>query len=233
MARGRRPRHVIARSFGPWFPAWLWRLGTRLNGAAAPALSRYSAINPKRASELQVEARAKSRQLDLAFRPSKSAFDMRLRALGQIGDGAYRKGGLAAWGVDDRDPTADRRLVEFCLGTPTDMFMRGGEPRWLARRALADRLPREVLDASARGYQAADWHEGLTAHRGDVAAELRRLEASTAADRALDLPRLEKLVADWPTGGWERIDVREAYRLALLRGISAGHFLRRATGSNA
>ena len=89
-----------------------------------------------------------------------------------------------------------------------------------------------VLEEPRKGLQAADWHERLTAARDRVAAELDRLAACPPAAKALDLPRLHRLVENWPTGGWERDEVSVPYRLALLRGISTGHFLRRATGSN-
>ena len=43
---------------------------------------------------------------------------------------------------------------------------------------------------------------------------------------------MHALVENWPTSGWERNDIIRRYRLALLRGISAGHFLRKASGAN-
>jgi hypothetical protein len=39
-------------------------------------------------------------------------------------------------------------------------------------------------------------------------------------------------MAQWPTGGWENEAVLRNYRIALLRALSTGHFLRRASGSN-
>jgi asparagine synthase (glutamine-hydrolysing) len=223
---------VMARSFGPWAPAWLWRLARRINGASELELSSYSLINPRRVDELDLKARARARGLDLAYRPWKDGRAARLWAMRRGDRGAHQKGVLAGWGIDMRDPTADRRLVEFCLAAPTDQFMRDGRPRALARRALADRLPAAVLDAPLKGYQAADWHEGLTAARDEVAAEVERLIASAPAAKALDAERMRQLVRDWPQAGWDRHEVMEPYRLALLRGISAGHFLRRAAGSN-
>jgi asparagine synthase (glutamine-hydrolysing) len=106
-------------------------------------------------------------------------------------------------------------------------------PRALARRALAGRVPPEVLSEKRRGVQAVDWHEGLTAARPQVVEELTRLEASAPAARALDLTRLRRLVDNWPKGEWERDATIQQYRLALLRGIAVGHFLRRASGGNA
>jgi hypothetical protein len=48
----------------------------------------------------------------------------------------------------------------------------------------------------------------------------------------LDVPRLRRMVDDWPTDGWHLPHVRFKYSCTLLRAILAGHFLRRATGAN-
>ena len=124
------------------------------------------------------------------------------------------------------------RLLEFCLAVPTDQFLQNGLPRALAHRALADRLPKQVLEERRRGLQAADWHEHLTAARVQSGKSLIVSSSNQAAARALDLPRLRKLVEDWPSSGWEQNEVIMRYRHALLRGIAAGHFLRRVAGSN-
>jgi len=142
------------------------------------------------------------------------------------------KGFLGGSGVDLRDPTADRRLIEFCLNIPTEQFISGGIPRSLIGRALADRLPPEVLSESRRGYQGADWWEAAAAGREEMARWIDRLENCPPAATALDLPRLRRLIADWPSDGWESDDVIYPYRYALLRGLSAGHFLHAASGSN-
>ena len=106
-------------------------------------------------------------------------------------------------------------------------------PRALARAALADRVPLELLNERRRGLQAADWHEGMTTARQRILEEVVRLEQNGPASRALDLRRMRRLAENWPTQDWEREDIIEQYRLALLRGISVGHFLRRASGGNA
>ena len=82
------------------------------------------------------------------------------------------------------------------------------------------------------GYKALDWHENLAAARTEIAAELDRLAACAPAAKVLDIDRMKKLVADWPTSGWEKPEVMEPYRLALPRGVAAGHFLRKASGAN-
>lgn len=46
-------------------------------------------------------------------------------------------------GIRRRDVTAYRPLIEYCLGLPTDQFVRDGEDRRLARRLAIGRLPEE------------------------------------------------------------------------------------------
>src|SRR5262249_37913958 len=152
----------------------------------------------------------------------------RIEAIGSSDPGNYRKGVLAGWGIDMRDPTDDVRLIEFCLSVPTEQFCLGGVPRSLARRAMASRLPAVVLDERRKGLQAADWYERLTVKRSHLSQEVRLLQQCASARRILDLPRMQRLLADWPLSGWESMDTIWQYRYALLRGISAGHFLRRA-----
>jgi asparagine synthase (glutamine-hydrolysing) len=228
-----RFRGALLGSFAPWFPPALWQTVCRSYYGASFDILRYSAIHPRRLAELGLSDRASAHGLDFTYRPWKDGVAMRLWALNRTDIGNGRKATLAGWGIDVRDPTADRRLIEFCLSVPTEQFFRNGVPRALARTALADRVPAEVLNERRRGIQAVDWHEGMTAARAQILEEITRLEQNGPAVRALDLSRMRRLAENWPTQGWHREDIIEQYRLALLRGIAVGHFLRRASGGNA
>ena len=160
-----------------------------------------------------------------ALRPSADAFAIRLRALQRVDIGNFGKGVLAGWGLDIRDPTADRRLVEFALALPVEHFLAGGTARGLARQGLADRLPPSVLDEHRRGYQGAGWHEGVTERRAHLLDELAAIARCPAATAILDMPRLQTLVADWPAH-WEDPATESLYRARLLPAIAAGHFIR-------
>jgi asparagine synthase (glutamine-hydrolysing) len=98
---------------------------------------------------------------------------------------------------------------------------------------LADRLPPAVCRNDRKGYQAADWYEGLTAGRGELRAELGRAANVPLAADLIDLARLEQLQDAWPDAGWETTEVIDRYRFMLLRGAAAAHFIRRASRSNA
>jgi asparagine synthase (glutamine-hydrolysing) len=169
------------------------------------------------------------------LRGSTSSLTNRLRILEGDDVGASLKGILGEWKIDYRDPTADRRLVEFSLRVPAEELIHGGEPRALIRQVLAERAPREVLDNRRRGYQAADWHEWLDKAREDVNDEIARIEMFDPTAELIDVARLRSLVDNWPQPGsreWNDADAIADYRCCLLRSISAASFMRQAAGSN-
>jgi asparagine synthase (glutamine-hydrolysing) len=160
-----------------------------------------------------------------AVRPSADAFAIRLQALQRVDIGNFGKGALAGWGLDIRDPTADRRLVEFALALPVEHFLAGGTARGLARQGLADRLPEPVIEEHRRGYQGAGWHVGLTERRSQLLDEVAAIANCPEATAILDMPRLKALVAEWPAS-WEDPASESLYRARLLPAIAAGHFIR-------
>jgi asparagine synthase (glutamine-hydrolysing) len=227
--RGTRLESVAAHAFGPFLPARLWTAINRLRGRPM-TIGDYSAIDDAQADRLRADANAVG--LDFSYRPRRDPVGTRLWVMGRVDMGGYNKGHLAGWGIDVRDPTADRALVELCLSIPTQAYMAGGRARALARDAFADRLPRLVLDETRKGYQAADWHEGLAAGRAELEEEVARIAALPEAEGILDTAMLQDLAGEWPDRDWNVGETQMRYRLALLRGVSSGHFLRKASGSN-
>ncbi|HYI40111.1 MAG TPA: asparagine synthase-related protein [Allosphingosinicella sp.] len=228
---GTRFGSVAAQIVGPFLPVPLWQAISRLRGKGRK-VTDYTALGPEAALELRIAERAAERGLDLSYRPRRDPLETRLWSLRRVDPGNYNKGVLAGWGVDVRDPTADRRLVEFCLAVPSDQYLQGGVRRSLARRAFADRLPAAVVNETRKGYQAADWHEGLAAAGDILGEELTRIEANDEAGRTVSPAMMRALAEAMPSDQWHKAATTEKYRLALLRGISAGHFIRKAAGSN-
>lgn len=220
---------AAAHIFGPYLPRRLWFAINRWRGRGID-VGDYSAAHPAAADEARAEMENSGR--DMSRRPSKDAFASRLRVLDDVDFGAYNKGTLGGWGIDIRDPTADRRLVELCLRIPVEQYLRGGRIRALARGAFTDRLPPMILGETRKGLQAADWHDGFANGRGQAVEEVERLAALGAAQATFDVERMRRLLADWPEDGWNSHRVQSGYRLALLRGISGGHFLRKSLRAN-
>ncbi|MES2136852.1 MAG: asparagine synthase-related protein [Pseudomonadota bacterium] len=145
--------------------------------------------------------------------------------------GVHKKANLARHGIDERDPSADRRLIEFALRLPAQEFLKDGVTRRLARRALAGRLPASVVNNPLRGYQGADWHAkfdvghardwldeiGLSATAEEVIDLSGIRQALDAADQAAKMPPLA--LRDW------------GFRLS--RAIAVGAFIREAERDHA
>jgi asparagine synthase (glutamine-hydrolysing) len=135
--------------------------------------------------------------------------------------GNYRKRSLAAWGIEERDPTADARLVRFCFSLPPEAFLDQGVRRPALRAALAGRLPAARLDAPIRGFQGADWYE-----RVDGAALLAFARPyAAAAGEIVDLAALEAAARSWPTQDFHQRYILYFYGGICLRAASAAHFI--------
>jgi asparagine synthase (glutamine-hydrolysing) len=222
---------MAAQTLGPFLPRRAWKTISRLRGKGSDLLD-HSAISQATVDQLDLPGRARGSNLDFSYRPRRDGVALRLWVIGRTDPGNYNKGSLGGWGIDRRDPTSDRRLLEFCLRVPDEQYMHGGVPRSLIRRALTDRLPPAVLGQHLKGYQSPDWHEGLCAGADMLREEVGRIAAVPEASGLLDTERMARLLREMPTEAWHRDDNTRQYRLALLRGISVGHFIRKAVGSN-
>jgi len=228
VSRGMSWRGPLGLILAPRISPALWLRLRRLAGRPGATQREYSALNFDYLGRID---RDRMRTHDVSFRPWKNGFDQRLWALHRVDPGNFRKGGLGGFGIDVRDPTADTRLVEFCLSIPTEQYLRNGMPRALALGALAGRLPEAVLREERRGLATADWFEDMDRARCDLARELEATGACEDAREIIDIPRLHELVENWPSD-WQSDDVVTSHRYVLPRAIAAGHFIRRATRSN-
>ncbi|MGN6818353.1 MAG: asparagine synthase-related protein, partial [Sphingomonas sp.] len=150
-----------------------------------------------------------------------------LRPFRRVNPGPHIHGTWRHWGIELRDPTAARRLVEFCLTAPARTLSEGGETRLLARRALAGLLPAATLSEPRRGYQAADWLPQLAA-RADRARDIIEGFArdGLAAD-LLDIAALRR-AADALPDALPSPATEFTYRNHFLRALATGDFIARA-----
>ena len=102
-----------------------------------------------------------------------------------------------------------------------------GITRAVARGAMADRLPPEIVHRRARGEQLPDWLDIMTAAREEVATELEQLEEHPTSRELIDTDRLRRLVDRWPDRTL-RTDpaVERDYRYALWRALVVSRYLR-------
>jgi len=186
-----------------------------------------SPINPEFARAQDVAGRSRARACDQWLRRSVDTRAARCERLMSLQRDAAINGGYSAlFGVDIRDPTGDVRVAEFCLSLPEDQYRRAGVSRWLLRRAMAERLPAEILARRGHGVQAADWFERLSGARGRVRDELSALAGSEIAGTVLDLPRMRRLADRMDQPPADRTQQTFDYSLVLQRGLMMGRFLR-------
>jgi asparagine synthase (glutamine-hydrolysing) len=239
-AVARQSERSLARTFAaevimPTAPFSMRRLIYRLRGRDPDSVANHSALNPAFIAESGLARRWREQGFDPWFGPpdwngarwrAARVFDLNQYA----SDMRAMAGEIV--GHEVRDPHADRRLLEFALAVPEPMFRRDGVPRSFARRVLADRLPQEIIDERRLGAIMPTWFRSLDARRADIAREIDRLEASPLARRMLDLPRLKRLMAQWPKDEQAAEYRFGEYRLALAGALHVGRFIRWVEGGN-
>ncbi len=217
-------RHQVVRPLTPPLVAGLLQRLTR-----APRASTWeataSAIKPEFAIAMHVEQRVRGAKLDQLSSRGLRELEFRTAVVMGATDVLDTYSGFRPWfGIETRDPTSDRRVVEYCFAIPGSQYLRNGVGRWLIRRAMEGMLPDQVRTRTTIGGQSSDWNEWLPAMRGEFQAELNRLESSEIANRCLDLAKLRSLMDRWP----ERLGIEHDsdYHLLLMRGIMMGRFIR-------
>lgn len=158
--------------------------------------------------------------------PYPRARDERLRGLkpGALNIGAFYAQVGAATGVHITDPTADPRLLEFCLSIPDSVFVdpATGMHRSLIREAMKGRLPDPVRLNTRLGRQSGDLVHRLREHADDVDQALEEIENGAGGD-VVDVDRMRAI--------WRRIQTEDSYEALALaithttRGIMAGLFV--------
>jgi asparagine synthase (glutamine-hydrolysing) len=205
------------------FASLPWALRSRIDPLIRNVTLDGIAIAPERARELDLLDRARRqffrRQTVLPYVMEQSFQN------NQYGD--HNAACSAGWGIETRDPTADKRVYEFCAAIPPEQFVVGGRGRSLIRRAMQGRLPPAVVDSREKGTQAADWYESLSAILPQIREELKLLAESPGARRLLDLDRLRGAVDRWPKTAAEAFEHPGLCEAGLPRAISVGYFIRR------
>ncbi|MGC2124053.1 MAG: asparagine synthetase B family protein, partial [Xanthobacteraceae bacterium] len=102
-----------------------------------------------------------------------------------------------------------------------------------ARAVFADRLPPEILTEPRRGVNGVTWFRRLDARRRDIATEVERLDASPLVRRLIDLPRLKRMMEQWPKDENAAQKHLDDYKSGFNRGVHVGRFIRWVEGGNA
>lgn len=220
MQRSASLRSVLRNSVWPSLPFWL----RRLTDPHMRSFSlEYSPLRPEIIQRLGLDRQALRDAYSLSPQ-GRSLLHFRLQ---HVDYSETTTAPQAAWKLDYRDPTFDRRVVEFCLRVPLEQFLAEGKLRSLARRSMDGRLPPSTLNRRERGRQSSDWFLTYTAERNRMLSEIGSLERSPLASRFLDLGSMRQLLLNWPSSAANVAAMNSSHFMRLGLGFSVGSFLRR------
>ena len=205
-------RGVLFNSFKPWIPTGV---ATLLRQAFLGTDLENEFLRPQWRDPARIEA--VERQFPKTYAATRVA-------VYRLDDPAVlAKEALIDHGIEENDPTADRRFVEFSLRWPPELLLFRGKSRALARDALSDRLPAELLDSPVRGLQSADWHLHVSQVQArDLLAEMR---GNANAERLFDLDVMSDAIDRWPDRELGDPTVQFRYGVQLVSALMAGLFL--------
>ena len=195
-------RRFLGHGILPLLPGAVWLAVMRrlypddVQLAANPTWSAFSPLRRDFEQAQRVRERARDKRVELVPRQGHNSLAERI-ALLKFGESLGPEiccGLEARSGVEMRDPTADRRLVEFCLSIPEEQFQLNGVPRSLPRRAMADRWPPEVAANTCRGLQNSDWHDVMMRSLPELKDAFDRISTSPLATEILDLGRMRRIL---------------------------------------
>jgi asparagine synthase (glutamine-hydrolysing) len=89
--------------------------------------------------------------------------------------------------LEARVPLLDHRVVEFTLGLPGHLLVRGGETKWLLRQVLYSHVPRSLLDRPKSGFMMPidQWLRGSLRDWAEDLLDETRMEADGIIDPAV------------------------------------------------
>ena len=185
---------------------------------------RSTAIDPERLASLDLEAVLASQATphpDGWTRDIHRMFDYSA-AQGEIW-AAYQ----CLYGVETRDPLADRRVLEESLRQPEWWRRHDGNTRATCRASVRDLLPPEIVERTELGAQMPDWFDRLSDRRQEVVDEFEQLRDHPASRSVIDTAKLDLLIREWP----DRMTSADAetmrdYQSALSRALAVSRYLR-------
>jgi len=190
--RYRAAWHLFSGVLPPYIPNLVSRIKT-IKGMQE--ISDLSPINPDFYHQYGLTQRLKNFGYDQKIQ-RKNSLEIRVESL-QAGyfsqlSVPFTKLSLY-YGIAVRDPSRDKRVIEFCLSLPENQFVRNGRDRLIIRRAMQGLLPDKVCyNDVVRGQQSADLAQRLQAVWPVMKEEIRRIGDYQEEKKYLDIDKIKK-----------------------------------------
>lgn len=192
-----------------------------------------SPINPAFMQAMQVEKRFARLGIDPLFLDKADSFVQRTKLLRPAGFshlGAMETKAALDLGIVRRDPTRDKRLIEFCMNIPENQWVRGGNERCLIRRAMRGYLPDMIrLNTTVRGKQAADCMQRIAPQWEQITAEVAAIGKSELERKYLDINKIKNCLNE--NRGLDSSNGNNAAVRLMIRALIFTRFLRAEFGN--
>ena len=236
-SKGERAMHrrLISRALVPMLPDRWWKAMRRgLGKSTQPINVGFAGLRHSALAEESVIDRA--RQAGVSFERDQYATRQQLRidqlARGDIESSDYQQGLEQLYEVRLRDVPAYRPLFSFCTSLPTEMFMRDGQMRWLARELGRGEMPEAQRTSQTIGIQYSDWHGLLTPRVPEMRAALQAARANPELDRFIDFDGLDHTLDNWPERSTLDDEVYFPCAFTLPRALAMVRYVEFMTGRN-
>lgn len=98
-------------------------------------------------------------------------------------------------GIIQRDPTKDKRVIEFCFGIDGDQYVRNGLDRYLIRRAMKGIIPEKIrLIQGKKGLQGADWLQRMKSEHKYILNTLNKCIYDEKCSKYLDIDKIKNQI---------------------------------------
>lgn len=165
----------------------------------------FTAVNKEFANRCKVDERFKLLGLGEYSRSNQDINDYRnflTKPIVYSQTGAIETKISLANGIAKRDPTRDKRVIEFCASVPLEQFVYKGQERSLIRRSMKGILPDEIrLNNKNRGQQSADWVQRLIIDWQNTKNKIKWILEQEAIKQYMDTDKVSKVleeVGDFP-----------------------------------
>lgn len=224
-----------SRSLVPMLPDALWRLAMRLRGGDPEAYNlRIGALREDVLDEYDLPERARKHGTlyERNWYASRRQHLVDNFARGDVEGSDMLQGFEQLYEVSMRDATAYRPLIEYCVGLPTDMFLRDGTGRWLARELGKGRMPEAQRTMLGHGQHNTDWYVRYTPKLDEMRRAVEEIREDPLLDGLIDADVLQADLDRWPDSPTYEDEAMTAATMRLPRAIALARYVKFMNGSN-
>ncbi|MBO0992521.1 asparagine synthase-related protein [Bacillus sp. SD088] len=167
-------------------------------------------INKDFAKKTQVHEKLQAQNIDPHGKLETDIYKIRTEQYQQLfywnTTGTYGTKLSLKYGVVDRDPTNDLRVVRFCLSLPESQYVQKGMDRSLIRRAMKGYLPDDIrLNRTTKGIQGADGVHRMKDIWRDFIRDIEQLQKNPILQEMVDQDVIQSCLAimkEKPKDAW-------------------------------